>query len=263
VFIDMVLQIDIGNSRIKWRLMNGRKVSVVGSQATATILSGKPLDLKGVNSVSEVQTASVANPVVITSLRHQLAERFSVSIKIAQVTAKAAGVTCGYKNPQQLGVDRWLAIVAAYHQFPERLLVVDAGSAITLDLVSPEGQHQGGYIIPGLRLMNEALQKGTEAIDVKSSDTSDILNPGEDSQQAVNKGCLMAAVAAVEKLVSEQPTRVVVTGGDAEVLLNGLSSTSDRVDNDLIKPKFTITHCPDLVLDGLSIPGISLVNSDL
>ena len=146
----MILQIDIGNSRIKWRLMNGHKSLVAGTQATATILSGKPLVLESVTSVSEVQIASVANPTMVTSLRHQLAERFSASIKMAQVTAKAGGVTCGYKNPQQLGVDRWLAIVAAYHQLPERLLVVDAGSAITLDLVSPVGQHQGGYIIPCL-----------------------------------------------------------------------------------------------------------------
>lgn len=259
----MILQIDIGNSRIKWRLMNGHKSLVAGTQATATILSGKPLVLESVTSVSEVQIASVANPTMVTSLRHQLAERFSASIKMAQVTAKAGGVTCGYKNPQQLGVDRWLAIVAAYHQLPERLLVVDAGSAITLDLVSPVGQHQGGYIIPGLRLMNEALQKGTEAIDVKSNDASDLLNPGEDSQQAVNKGCLMAAVAAVEKLASQHPIRVVVTGGDAEVLINGLSLASDRVDKEHIKPKYTIINYPDLVLDGLSIPGISLVNSDL
>ena len=259
----MVLQIDIGNSRIKWRLMNGHKSLVAGTQATATILSGKPLVLESVTSVSEVQIASVANPTMVTSLRHQLAERFSASIKMAQVTAKAGGVTCGYKNPQQLGVDRWLAIVAAYHQFPERLLVVDAGSAITLDLVSPEGQHQGGYIIPGLRLMNEALRGGTEAVDVTASDASDLLNPGEDSQQAVNKGCLMAAVAAVEKLASQHPIRVVVTGGDAEVLINGLGLASDRVDKELIKAKYTITHCPDLVFDGLSIPGISLVDSEL
>lgn len=259
----MVLQIDIGNSRIKWRLMNGHKPLLAGSQATATILSGKPLDLKGVNSVSEMHIASVANPAVITSLRHQLVERFPVSIKMPQVTAKAGGVSCGYKNPQQLGVDRWLAIVAAYHQFPERLLVVDAGSAITLDLVSPEGQHQGGYIIPGLRLMNEALRGGTEAVDVITSNASDFLVPGEDSQQAVNKGCLMAAVAAVEKLASQHPIRVVVTGGDAEVLINGLNLESDSADKELIKPKYTIIHCPDLVLDGLSIPGISLVNSEL
>ena len=258
----MVLQIDIGNSRIKWRLMNGHKPLLAGSQATATVLSGKPLVLQGVTSVSKVHIASVANPAVIASLRHQLAERFSVSIKMPQVTAKAGGVTCGYKNPQQLGVDRWLAIVAAYHQFPERLLVVDAGTAITLDLVSPEGRHQGGYIMPGWRLMNEALRGGTEAVDVITSNASNFLVPGEDSQQAVNKGCLMAAVAAVEKLASQHPIRIVVTGGDAEVLLNGLNSTSDSLVKELIRPKYILTHCPDLVLDGLSIPEISLVSSD-
>ena len=111
--------------------------------------------------------------------------------------------------------------------------------------------------------MNEALRGGTEAVDVTASDASDLLNPGEDSQQAVNKGCLMAAVAAVEKLASQHPIRVVVTGGDAEVLINGLGLSRDRVDKEYTKPKYTIIHCPDLVLDGLSIPGISLVDSEL
>ena len=259
----MILQVDIGNSRIKWRLLDKQNSMVAGSQLTSTILSGELLALQGITSVSEVHVASVANPVVIASLQRQLAERFAVSIKMAQVSAKAGAVTCGYKNPQQLGVDRWLAVLAAYQQFPERLLVVDAGSAITLDVVSSEGQHQGGYIIPGLRLMNEALRGGTEAVDVISNNASNLLTPGKDSQQAVNKGCLMVAVAAVEKLVSQQPIRVVVTGGDAEVLLSGLNSTSDSLDKELIRPKYILTHCPDLVLDGLSIPSISLVNSDL
>ena len=259
----MILQVDIGNSRIKWRLLDKQNSMAAGSQPTSTILSGEPLALQGVTSVSEVRVASVANPVVTASLQRQLAKKFSVSIKMAQVSAKAGAVTCGYKNPQQLGVDRWLAVVAAYQQFPERLLVVDAGSAITLDVVSSEGQHQGGYIIPGLRLMNEALRGGTEAVDVISNNASNLLTPGKDSQQAVNKGCLMVAVAAVEKLVSQQPIRVVVTGGDAEVLLNGLNSTSDSLDKELIRPKYILSHCPDLVLDGLSIPSISLVNSDL
>ena len=152
----MILQIDIGNSRIKWRLLDNQKAVVAaGVQATSTIVSGSSLDLQGVTSVSEIQVASVVDAKIVTALKQQLEKTFSIHLKIAQVSAQAGSVTCGYKDPLQLGVDRWLAIVAAYQQFPEALLVIDAGTAITMDLVDAQGQHLGGYILPGLQLMNQ------------------------------------------------------------------------------------------------------------
>lgn len=247
----MILDIDIGNSLVKWRLINNQKPVASGSQSTSSIVSGELLVLQGVTSVSEVRASCVANTTVITALQHQLFEQFSVRIKMAQVTVKVGAVTCGYKNPQQLGVDRWLAIVAAYKKFPERLLVVDAGSAITVDLVNGEGLHLGGYIFPGLRLMNESLRRGTAAVDVVANSATELLLPGEDTQQAVNKGCLLAAVAAVEKLVLQHPSKIVVTGGDAQPLIKGLCLQGSAS---------KLSHCPDLVLDGLSVDDIGLVN---
>jgi type III pantothenate kinase len=247
----MILDIDIGNSLVKWRLINNQKPVASGSQSTSSIVSGELLVLQGVTSVSEVRASCVANTTVITALQYQLFEQFSVRIKMAQVTVKVGAVTCGYKNPQQLGVDRWLAIVAAYKKFPERLLVVDAGSAITVDLVNGEGLHLGGYIFPGLRLMNESLRRGTAAVDVVANSATELLLPGEDTQQAVNKGCLLAAVAAVEKLVLQHPSKIVVTGGDAQPLIKGLCLQGSAS---------KLSHCPDLVLDGLSVDDIGLVD---
>lgn len=256
----MILQIDIGNSRIKWRLLDNQKAVVAaGVHATSTIVSGSSLDLQGVTSVSEIQVASVVDAKIITALKQQLEKTFSIHLKIAQVSAQAGSVTCGYKDPLQLGVDRWLAIVAAYQQFPEALLVIDAGTAITMDLVDAQGQHLGGYILPGLQLMNQSLLGGTASIDVSSDASAHSLIPGENSQQAVTRGCLLAVVAAIDKLASQQAIRVVVTGGDAQPLIDGLKEINQSGKKDKAKPALKLFHCPDLVLDGLLVPGISLV----
>jgi len=242
----MILDIDIGNSRIKWRLMDNEKSVAAGNQATSSVAAGEPFELPGVTAVDEARAASVADSSVTAAVQRQLADRFSVALKMALVTRSAGGVTCAYEDPQKLGVDRWLAVVAAYQQFKEALLVVDAGSAITMDLLGPQGEHLGGYIVPGLRLMRDALWRDTSDVKVTGSDYQDLLLPGKDSQQAVNRGCLLVAVAAVEKLASQYPVRIVVTGGDAQPLMEALS--------------LKVLHCPDLVLDGLSIETINFVD---
>ena len=142
---------------------------------------------------------------------------------MARVSQDAGAITCAYDDPQTLGVDRWLAMLAAYSQFNEALLVVDAGSAITMDLLGPEGQHLGGYIAPGLRLMHDALWRDTSDIGLVANNFQELLLLlCENTQQAVNRGCLLMAVATIEKLASQYPVRIVVTGGDAKCLEQAL-----------------------------------------
>ena len=62
-----------------------------------------------------------------------------------------------YAEPARLGIDRWAAIIAAYHRFPEGACVVDCGTACTFDLVDAGGRHRGGYILPGLSAMEGAV----------------------------------------------------------------------------------------------------------
>ena len=66
-----------------------------------------------------------------------------MAVELAEVSAEAAGVTCGYKDFHQLGVDRWLALVAAYRKYAKPIIVVDAGSAVTIDIVDGDGLHLG------------------------------------------------------------------------------------------------------------------------
>lgn len=237
----MILDIDAGNSFVKWRVVDDSEVIAAGSEATEQV-SKQGLDLTRIESLNQARISSVANRALAEKLREQVQQQFNVEMQIARVSSIVSGVSCGYTEPETLGIDRWLAVVAAYQRYLGPVLVVDAGSAITIDLIGPQGVHLGGYISPGLRLMREALWQGTAKVQVDRVESLNMLVPGTCTQDAVNRGCLLAVVATIEKLASQYPASIVITGGDATVVAEALSLTSD--------------HVPDLVLDGLAVNGV-------
>lgn len=237
----MILDIDAGNSFVKWRVVDNSEVIAAGSEATEQV-SKQGLDLTRIESLNQARISSVANRALAEKLREQVQQQFNVEMQIARVSSTVSGVSCGYTEPETLGIDRWLAVVAAYQRYLGPVLVVDAGSAITIDLIGPQGVHLGGYISPGLRLMREALWQGTAKVQVDRVESLNMLVPGTCTQDAVNRGCLLAVVATIEKLASQYPASIVITGGDATVVAEALSLTSD--------------HVPELVLDGLAVNGV-------
>jgi type III pantothenate kinase len=237
----VILDIDAGNSFVKWRVVDNSEVIAAGSEATEQV-SKQGLDLTRIADLNQARISSVANRALAEKLGEQVQQQFNVEMQIARVSSIVSGVSCGYTEPEMLGIDRWLAVVAAYQRYLGPVLVVDAGSAITIDLIGPQGVHLGGYISPGLRLMREALWQGTAKVQVDRVESLNMLVPGTCTQDAVNRGCLLAVVATIEKLASQYPASIVITGGDANVVAEALSLTSD--------------HVPELVLDGLAVNGV-------
>ena len=243
----MILCIDAGNSRIKWRLTDNGAQQAQGAQLTSEVVDGKDIDFYDIKPPSEVRIASVAGDKIVELLREQLVKQFSVPIRLARVSATLGELSGAYEDPQTLGIDRWLAIAAAHQQYQEPVMVIDAGSAITIDIVGPAGQHIGGYIAPGLRLMHDALWDNTSDVRVVGSGTEELWLPGKNTQQAVNKGCLLAAVSTIESLASQFPVRIVITGGDAKILMQAINLNAESHSN--------------LVLDGMLLDGIELVDA--
>ena len=239
----MILDIDAGNTRIKWRVVDGREILAGGELPTDSVVQGTPIEIEVDGTVERIRLCSVAGGTVVESLQKQLQSQFNVAVELAEVSAEAAGVTCGYKDFHQLGVDRWLALVAAYRKYAKPIIVVDAGSAVTIDIVDGDGLHLGGYIIPGLNLMHQALWEGTDQIKVALKPVADISNPGTSTDQAVDRGCLLMLVAMIESMVERYQCLTVITGGDGQLLREQLRM--DRV------------YCRDLVMDGLAEDGIS------
>jgi type III pantothenate kinase len=242
----MILVIDAGNSRIKWRLTDRHQIVAEGRQLTPRALEDAIFSLSDMQPPSEIRIASVAGDKVVDWLYQQLRKQFDGPIRLAQVASTLGELSCAYEDPKSLGIDRWLAIAAAYNQYNEPLLVIDAGSAITMDIIGPGGQHVGGYIAPGLTLMHDALWKNTSDVRVVGSGSEELWLPGKNTQQAVNRGCLLAAVSTIESLAAQFPVRIVITGGDAKILIQAMS--------------FSANNHANLVLDGLILDGVELID---
>lgn len=234
----MILDIDAGNTRIKWRVLDQGRAISCGDQLTESVRQLAALDITDAESIQRIRLSSVAGSDIIESLQNQ----FNCPLEFAVVDESAAGIICGYKDYQQLGVDRWLAVIAAHKKTADSLIVIDAGSAVTIDIVGAQGAHQGGYIVPGLRLMHQALWQGTEHIKVEAKSVANITIPGQSTDDAVDKGCLLLLVSTIESLVNQYGCKLVITGGDGLMLRDQLSVPAD--------------YYPDLVLEGLAVAGV-------
>lgn len=236
----MILECDIGNSSCKWRVRG------VDSLSATTIVDHRELASKSLLSPLSIN-AIYASSVAPDSVNQQYQQLFNRSYGLqpnwVKVTPKLAGVSCGYGQPEKLGVDRWLAIVAAWQYKKKPLLVVDSGSALTLDFIAEGGRHLGGYIIPGERLMRSSLQLETGRVRFAEPDYSKVTDaPGTDTASAVHNGLYVAQLGAITFAVQQAKAlcgsiELVLTGGSAKHLLKGLGVRADIY--------------PDLVLDGL------------
>lgn len=242
----MILEFDIGNSRCKWRVVSdaGRSASQAGPRNNLAWLDSS-LPASG---VTRIRLVSVAAEEGIEALCSGLEQRYGLLVERARSEAVCAGVVNSYEEPARLGVDRWLALLAAQAEFGEPLLVVDAGSAMTLDLLGENGRHLGGYIVPGRRLQHTALAAGTDRVRVAAPESGALeRTPGRSTEDAVSSGVALTLCGAVREawgiLLQQCPgaQRLVVTGGDGVSLLGALGSA----------PGFLPVWRPDLVLDGL------------
>ena len=140
-----------------------------------------------------------------------------------------------------MGVDRWLAMVAVSSRFSDRCCIVDAGTALTIDFVSSDGTHEGGYIIPGRELMERALLGHTDRVRF-SEDLSHGLGPGKSTAEAVRNGVALAQAGAVRLALESallEPPRLIFTGGGGELLKTLVGKGGHFL--------------PDIVFEGLSL----------
>jgi len=194
--------------------------------------------------LEQVLVGSVLGDEFARKLASWSISRLGLNPKFAVSEPFCNGVVNGYQQPEKLGVDRWLAILAARAKTSSAFVVVDSGSAITVDLVTSQGEHLGGYIAPGLRLLREALETKTSAIRLGQIGYPENDFPGRNTVTAIKS----AELAMISGLVSHAKyilrnydsgdARLCVTGGDGEWLLQMLK------DGD---------YHEDLVLDGLAI----------
>ena len=224
------LEVDIGNSRTKWRF--GDETGVLPG-VVIPMTRGRP---------ERICISCVAGERDLIAEKFEKA--FGICPEFAQSSAHLAGVTCGYDDPTLLGVDRWLAVVAGWNSAKRSIVVADLGTAMTIDFVTQGGNHTGGYIVPGLGLMASVLAKDTAKVRGVGELASELL-PGRNTVQSVRRGATAMLLGFVEATVARfseecgETPAVFLTGGDASIVSDRLSIVT-QVE-------------PDLVLDGLRL----------
>ena len=232
----MRLELDIGNSRVKWRLVSER----VESEGVTKLIDPQWPEA----SVDTLWVSSVAASEVNERLSAELKQRYGCAPEFARVSQERAGVCCGYDDVSRLGVDRWLVLLAAFHRAKGMpAIVVDAGSAVTIDLLAASGQHTGGFITPGYRMLQSALLGQTANIRFEQEAEAQPFG-GVDTAGCVSSGAelvfagLAHSILALRADFNEQAS-ILLTGGDALKLFEYLKS----------EPR--VECLPNLVLDGL------------
>jgi type III pantothenate kinase len=240
-----MLLVDIGNSRIKWGRWSSRQVQLQGSvNWQAAALEGLFEQAWGnTPGPGRIMVANVAGPAIADRLSSWMRKQWAVVPEFVSVKARAFGVQIAYEDPKQLGVDRWLCLIAAWNRYKAPACIADCGTAMTLDALSSHGEHLGGLILPGLSLMRQVLVKHTHGIRVSTAGQRLLL--ACNTQDGITAGSLYAVAACIDRVASElrerfgETLRCVITGGDAEMILTLLTHPFEPI--------------PDLVLQGLAV----------
>lgn len=262
--MSLYLLFDIGNTRLKWVVVDSHQNPIdrnkklwLHSGAIDTKLLHSPEHceelahyiLQTVPKPDAIGICCVAAEECITHLKKVLLPWESLPWLRLWGNTPFAGLRSAYENPAQLGADRWAGIIAARTLSTANSLIVNAGTATTLDFLGANALHHGGWIIPGLGLMQTSLSSNTARL--PSTSPSEVIDGfGLSTEAAIYKGCLAAQIGSIQSalhIASEmhQPIdRIWIDGGNAKNLAAELKQ------NSLFKT-ISIEPIPGLVLRGL------------
>ncbi len=233
----MILAVDAGNSRIKWGMHNGTWLSL-GTAVHAELYSLRDT-WQNLPTPDCVVIANVAGEKIGAALQ-QLINDFNAKVHWVSARSFQCGVRNSYTMPSQLGADRWAAAIAAWHLCNEACVVVNAGTAVTVDILSAEGVFLGGLIIPGISLMRESLAKNTAVLKFEHGEFKPF---PVNTADAIESGAVQALCGAIESMRSAlragKAPQCLLSGGNAKDLVPHLNPPVKVLDN--------------LVLEGLVI----------
>ncbi|MDI2146257.1 MULTISPECIES: pantothenate kinase [Pseudomonas] len=238
----MILELDCGNSFIKWRVLDGEAGALVAEgvvDSDEALVSGlRSLDKL---SLGKCRLVSVRTEDETNLLIGFLKREFDISVVCATPAREMSGVKNGYEDYERLGLDRWLAMLGGFHLAGGACLVLDFGTAVTADFISSDGEHLGGFIGPGMPLMRNQLRTHTRKIrygDLAAERALTSHAPGRNTVEAVERGCsLMLRGFVLTQLEMArsywgESFSVFITGGDAELVSD--VAPEARVVSDLV-----------------------------
>ena len=242
----MLLTIDAGNTRTKWALFDAvGEITWQGVCLNEAITSAEflPENIKCDRTI----IANVAGENHAKSIATQLEKYQIKNIIWAKPAAQACNVINGYTHIETLGIDRWAAMIAAWQLVQAPCVVVNAGTAATIDGLCPKNAHgkeygefKGGLILPGLYLMQQSLGLATTQLPMPDNSKSTVSNQSRQNifakttADAIHEGALHAVSGAItlmshtlNAIYRTWPT-VVISGGDARVIKENLTADVTR-----------------------------------
>jgi type III pantothenate kinase len=190
----------------------------------------------------EVAIASNVAGDRVRSEIEEACERADTPVTIIRSERQQLGVVNGYRDAQQLGPDRWAALIAAHHLESGHKLVVNVGTALTIDALAGDGRFLGGLIVPGPALMRSSLDRGTAGLRLTEGELRDF---PESTPDAITSGAIQACIGAIERTGRAMDARgcpprlIILSGGAAAEIAPSLPYASRLHEN--------------LVLEGLLI----------
>ncbi|SFD73869.1 type III pantothenate kinase [Thiohalospira halophila DSM 15071] len=232
--------VDAGNSRLRWAAVRAGRIHWQVAVPTAD-----PTEVEAAwaraKAPYRILVGAVAGPDVRETIRSTAHAAWQREPELLRSPGFGWGVRNGYREPGQLGIDRFAALVAANRRAPAGSVVVDIGTAVTVDVLIA-GEHRGGYILPGLDLMARSLASGTAAVDTAAPDPETAV--GRDTPSAVGRGIVHAVVGAVAEIRAHLAAQGLsgvpcfLTGGGALLVAERIAPPRDLL--------------PGLVLEGLA-----------
>ncbi|NMG64066.1 type III pantothenate kinase [Azoarcus indigens] len=239
----MILLLDVGNTRLKWRLQ-AEAPGIGGTTFQEGNLGhgelGRLTELLAAHpEIQRLIGSNVAGPAVGAEIA-RLAGAQRITAEWLRPSAAQCGVRNHYLRPETLGADRWAALIGARARHTGPALVVTAGTATTLDLLDGDGNFRGGAILPGVELMRQALAGNTAQLPLADGSYSET---PRNTADAIHSGILHAQAGAVERMfrqIADQPAALCLLGGGAADAFSSLL-------------QIPLRRAENLVLDGLGL----------
>ena len=248
------LLLDAGNSALKWALADAadraQPAPIGGALARSALPSALGAELQRVQQpIDAAFGCSVAGADLARALAAVVQAACGVAVtwfaSQRQFEFDGVQLRSGYRDATQLGADRWHAMLAARAAHPARaLLVVNAGTATTVDAISADGRFVGGVIAPGVRLMFDSMARQTARLPRADGDL--VAHP-DNTLDAITTGVLESQLGLIERRVR----RFAAAAGPVRVLLDGGNAAALRAHLAFDPALATVIHEPHLVLRGV------------
>ncbi len=250
----MKLLVDVGNTRLKLAVLEKnalRLIAAVPTQDVALMRQALDEQIAKLGAIEAAWGVCVGHLVVAQAV--QAALPVNMTMQWVQSTAKAAGVVNRYPEPHQLGADRWVGVIGLTRHFQfdggegASAVLVNFGTATTIDTLGSDKAFRGGLILPGVAMMQSALAQGTARLPQASGEVVD--NP-IGTASAIASGIAAAQIGAVKRQLEiaqrddRQMPMLCVSGGAYVNIQLALQHSLSGV---------PILHLPLVVMDGLAV----------